>query len=74
MVNLGVVLTVQMCIDCLASVADDIPNTVADATSRVALVLAGAAEAGPHVVTLVPEDCDCGYGDGWMDGWMDGRQ
>ena len=39
---------------CLASVADDIPDTVANATPRVALVLAGAAEAGPHVAGFVP--------------------
>ena len=57
-----------MCNVCLASIAHNIPDTVADATSIIALVLAGAAEAGPHVVTLVPTDCDCGRGD------RDGRQ
>ena len=77
MANLGVVLTVQMCIDCLASIADNIPDTVADATAGVALVLAGAAEAGPHVVGFVPADCDCGCGCGEMmdsSGDRDGRQ
>ena len=54
MANLENVLTIQMCNVCLASVADDVADTVADATARVALVLDGAAEAGPHVVRLVP--------------------
>ena len=53
---------------CLASIADDVSDTVPDATAIIALVLAGAAEAGPHVVRFVPVDCECGRGD------RDGRQ